>query len=182
MKYCLTLRYLALSRIDIFDIDNICPEETEISPQPKRIKMVLPILNNLEILYLSESFEIPAEHLFLLLSSPALKVIEILKCDTLTDDLLQRAASLHLFQNLAKLIISDCYLVTEKIMNVLMQESNPIKNIHMTWFECNFATNYEEIVEEWEKVKIRKNWDLEIFLKNWGYVEEEELNERDFPR
>lgn len=176
VEYCINLRSLKLFRIDNCNTDSIVPDEIEIPPQPKRIKIAMPKLNNLEILYLSEFLEILPDNLFLLLSSPTLKVIEIVKCDTLTDDLLQRVANLHSFRKLEKFIISDCYWVTGKIMNVLLvQENNLLKRINMDWINGSIATNIEKIAEGWVKEKIRRNWDLKIECKNWDLDEEDDL-------
>ncbi len=57
-------------------------------------------------------------------------------------------------------------------MNILMQDSNPLKEIEVTWYQGNLATNYEEIIDGWKKEKIRENWDLDLFCKNWDEDDE----------
>ena len=80
------------------------------------------IFHNLKKLTIQSDVTISSENLLALLSSPSLSYISILICDALTDDIFQRAMSLHSFRNLESLLVTRCQSVTKKGIDLFMQE------------------------------------------------------------
>lgn len=99
---------------------------------------------------------ISSENLITLMSSSSLKSLKVDNCDTFTDDIIQKTSNLHLFSNLEHLDVWMCDFVTEEGINVLLQESNPLKRIRI----------YSEIGKSLTKEKV-EDWKLEFALKNW---------------
>ena len=106
------------------------------SSRPKRIKFDMPKLKNLVKLCLGSCSAscrrpnscIPAENLTFLLSSPLLVEVDIRNCDTLTDEVFLAAAKSNSFCHLEELTLGGCHSITNKGVNVFMQE-NGIKKI-----------------------------------------------------
>jgi hypothetical protein len=86
----------------------------------------LPVLKNLERLVLngvpSSVPFVSSENLLTLLSSPSLSFVELQYCDTLTDEILQRANDLHSFRNLERLIICYSDSLTNKGIDILCKK------------------------------------------------------------
>ncbi len=78
------------------------------------------------------------------LSSPFLKNVSIESYTCLTDNLLRDVATTHGFQNLERIALRYRSSVTKEGIDVLMNESNPLKKIALT--DCNMLTeeNFEE--------------------------------------
>ena len=114
------------------------------------------ILMNLEVLNLKG--HIPSLHLFLLLFSPSLMCIRLNDCDTLTDEILMMISIIHKFHYLEHFEISNCNFVTEKGIDVLMQDSNALKKIGLKW--CDKVTRKN--ICDWKKKADEKNWLLSI--------------------
>jgi hypothetical protein len=73
--------------------------------------------------------KISTDDLITLMSSSSLKSIELEKCETFNDDILQQAYDQHSFPNLEYLELTKCHFVTERGINLLLKERTPLKNI-----------------------------------------------------
>jgi hypothetical protein len=137
-------------------------EEQDSSVRWKRIKAEHPILKKLEVLRLTYS-SLNSESLLLLLSSPSLRGLEITDCFELTDGILERAALLHVFQNLVEVELAFCDSLTKKGIDVLMSDKNSIKELtllfnHPARSELLMAEN----MNEWKEKSEQKNWELKL--------------------
>jgi hypothetical protein len=115
------------------------------------------VLKQLERLRLLGS-GIPREHLILLLSSPLLVKITIVRCSTFDDDILQKVARIQTFSNLEELRIVSCQTVTEKGIYVFMNAQNPL--IKIVLYLCRQISKSN--VECWERQAKKNNWQLLI--------------------
>jgi hypothetical protein len=115
------------------------------------------VLKQLERLNIVDN-GIPREHLILLLSSPLLVEITILRCTTLNDDVLLKVARIQTFSNLEELVVRGCHNVTEKGIDNFMNAQNPIKEIVL--FSCRQISKSN--VECWERQAKKNNWQLLI--------------------
>lgn len=121
------------------------------------------IFTQLEKLCLKDgSHSIPPENLVLLLLSPLLKFIEIHFCLGFTDTVIQKTANHHEFRNLEYLKLVCCNSVSERGINVLMTDRNPIKKIVLNY--CDKIT--EENVTLFVKKVNDKNWALSIWFNH----------------
>jgi hypothetical protein len=100
-----------------------------------------------------KSCEIPSENLDVLLSSPLLKSIRVELCDTLTDDHLLKIGKVN--PSLRQLSLDGCNSITEKGVNVFMQE-NEISEVFL--YSCRNISQYDAV--KWEREALQKNWDL----------------------
>lgn len=133
------------------------------SSQPKRIKFEMLKLKNLVKLCLGSCCStcrgpnscIPSENLTFLLSSPLLVEVDIRNCDTLTDDVLLTAAKLNPFLHLEELILGGCQSITNKGVDVFMQE-NGIKKVFL--IGCSKLTLGN--IVEWKVKAVEKDWNL----------------------
>ena len=94
-----------------------------------------------------ESLGFPSEMLSFLFSSPDLKSLDVYFCDALTDDVLEEASFRHQFLNLERLNLFVCDSVTKKGIDILMNESNPLREISI--YGCDMIT--KEDYEGWGK-------------------------------
>jgi hypothetical protein len=135
------------------------------SSRPKRIKLDIPKLKNLVKLSLgsccascrgpSPNSCIPSENLAFLLLSPLLVEIDIRNCDTLTDDVLLTAAQSNPFLHLVELVLGGCHSITNRSVNVFMQE-NGIKKVLL--IGCSKLT-LDNIVT-WKNKAIQNDWNF----------------------
>lgn len=131
--------------------------------RPKRMKFDMPKLKNLVKLCLGSCCAscrrsnscIPSENLTFLLSSPLLVEVDIRNCDTLTDEVFLAAAKSNSFRHLEELILGGCHSITNKGVNVFMQE-NGIKKIIL--IGCSKLT-LDDIFELKLKV-VQNDWNL----------------------
>ena len=132
-------------------------------PRPKRTKLDIPKLKKLVKLCLGSCCAscrgpnscIPSENLAFLLLSPLLVEIDIRNCDTLTDDILLTAAELNPFLRLEELILGGCHSITNRGVNVFMQE-NGIKKVLL--IGCSKLT-LDSIVK-WKNKAVQKDWNF----------------------
>lgn len=89
------------------------------------------------------------------MSSPALEDARIYDCDTLTNDVLQKAAKLNNFLNLRSLELTRCNAVSKDGIDVLMTDNNSLKLLDL------FS---RENVLDWNKQGFQKNWNLKCSL------------------
>jgi hypothetical protein len=121
------------------------------------------------------------ESLCLLLSSPSLKSIS--SCDTLTDDVLQEAANLHSFNKLESFELSECNLVTIKILDLLMKATNPLEWIWLTWKQRE-PKGFKKILCRWKKQMAKNHWNVSLSADYYDDVsdvesEDEEITDSD---
>jgi hypothetical protein len=135
--------------------------EQDSSVRWKRIKVERPILKKLEVLRLIFS-SVDSESLLLLLSSPSLRGLEITDCFELTDDILERAALLHDFRNLEKLELAYCDSLTKKGIDLLMNDSNSIKEMSLQFDVEHSELVSAENINEWKEKSEQKNWQLKL--------------------
>ena len=125
-----------------------------------------PILKYLEKLELFNLDAILTESISLLLSSPSLKYVDIFNCPAFTDNVLKRATNAHSFPNLVSYEMLHCELATHKILDILLQDnvSDHLSSIKLQWWEQKEPSNFDQIVNNWRKMKEKKRWDLKIWL------------------
>jgi hypothetical protein len=123
------------------------------------IKEKVPMFKDLKFLFCHD--DIQPDILLLLLSSPSLQHISISDCDTLSDEVLQKAANYYGFQNLQKLQLSHCNSVSGRgIEALLMVDSNPIEII--SFFGCTNLGSANNC--KWSKLIVKNNWNLKCFV------------------
>lgn len=160
-EFCPNLRFLFLVMNHTYT--TTWPEEERKPFSPKSVKME-PILKKLESLHLVcvahlwSTSVIPSESLPSLLSSPTLMHLYVKDCLTLTDEVLQKAATHHHFQNLEHLELEQCNSVTKQGIDLLMNESNPLKVIKL--WECRSLTRKN--VDDWKKKAAKKKWHVSL--------------------
>jgi hypothetical protein len=98
-------------------------------------KEVIP-LRILEVFSLSSGspnaiFVISRKLLLLLLSSPALTDISINRCFTLDDQIIEEACSRNSFKYLTRLWLSGCSNVSQKGIDLFLNEANPLDEISL---------------------------------------------------
>jgi hypothetical protein len=74
-------------------------------------------------------FVISPEILVFLLSSPALTILTIWNCHTLTDQIIEKACARNTFKDLTKLEFLNCRNVNQKGIDFFMNEMNPLSRI-----------------------------------------------------
>ena len=126
-----------------------------------------PVLQNLKVLSIPYKCTISTEFLFLLLSSPSLSKISIGYCDCLTDDLLQRVAACHSFINIDSMYLYKCNSLTKNGIDVLLQETNPLRKIELT----NNREIRNEDIKNWNEnaIWVKKNWQFNLFVIKEGF-------------
>nr|CAH0099456.1 unnamed protein product [Daphnia galeata] len=147
--------------INITAVGELCPNLQKLFLCDNRIytsmlqpKFEMKKLKDVSIYYL-KSCEIPSENLAFLLSSPLLQRINLKQCDALTDDHLLRIAKVNPF--LKVLSLRDCNSITEKGVNVFMQE-NEISKMHLS--SCRNISPCA--IMKWKREALQKNWDLHV--------------------
>lgn len=165
-KLCPNLRSLTLFRNSSYTKSK--PEETRDSFQPKKEKVELPRLKNLSVLHLNCEEDvresglrnycnpIPEENLVSLLSLPSLIDIQIAKCGSLTDVVLQRVAQFNNFPKLQVLKVISCNSVSIHGINVFMEDTNPLHTVRL--FNCELLT--DAVIREFKNFVSEKNWML----------------------
>ena len=144
--------------INITAVGKLCPILQKLFLYANRIytSMVQP---KFEMKKLKDVFitfcEIPSENLAFLLSSPLLQSISVRQCDALTDDHLFSIAKVNPF--LKVLSLTGCNSITEKGVNVFMQE-NEISVMHLT--SCRNISQCA--IMKWKREALQKNWDLRV--------------------
>jgi hypothetical protein len=119
------------------------------------------VFKQLEKLSLSvgnSSISIPREHFILLLSAPSLVDIDIAGCSMLNDDVLQEVVRVQKFHHLESLEVKKCHNVTEKGIDVFMNDQNPLKKIALRW--CRQVTKSN--VDYWKEQAKMNNWQILI--------------------
>jgi hypothetical protein len=81
--------------------------------------------------------------------------IDIRNCDTLTDDVLLTAAQSNPFLHLVELVLGGCHSITNRSVNVFMQE-NGIKKVLL--IGCSKLT-LDNIVT-WKNKAIQNDWNF----------------------
>ena len=97
-----------------------------------------------------------SEMLFFLFSSPELKSVSLFGCDALTNEVLEKAASLHKFRNLEVVYFSFCDFVSKKGIDILMNERNPLREVVLKI--CDMIT--KEHYEGWKNKVRKENLDI----------------------
>ncbi len=170
-QYCPNLRSLSLINVR-FEVESDLGivHDVNVSPQVRRQgdKPMLkqPIFKYLEKLKLFNLHEMLRESICLLLLSPSLKYVDISDCAVFTDDVLKRATNAHSFPNLVSFEMANCELATHKILDILLQDSvsDDLNSIKLQWWEQKEPSNFDQIVDNWRKIKEKKRWDLKIWL------------------
>jgi len=161
-EFCPNLGDLRLEDI----LSYTCPDEVNVSFTSKRSRkdFTLKSLTNLYICVLeyekstNESNHPSREILLFLLSSPFLSKIEILSCDTLTDNVLLAATKIHQFKNVTEIFLQNCDFVSKRGVDVFMQGGNSLKFIYL--HNCKKVN--QENINFWENQAQKKNWDFYI--------------------
>ena len=148
---CPNLRKLKLEYGRCSDFLAVDDEQSERSNYKE--KKTSQKLEELELSYV----DISSESLLTLISSSSLKSIVIRDCNTLTDDMLQEASNLNFFPNLEYFELYKCDFVTEIGINVLLEESNPLKKI-----KISTERSLTREKEDWNDKIALNNWQLEI--------------------
>jgi hypothetical protein len=102
--------------------------------------------------------------LFDLLSCPLLENVDLVFCDALTDDFLQKVMANGFLKNLKLLRLQSCHLVTKQGLDELAIKDNILKKIRIYFCEKLTGDN----VFEWHKIACDKNWELNIDFKSFG--------------
>ena len=135
--------------------------------QRQRDKLMLqePILQYLEKLNLFNLDARLTETIFLLLSSPSIKYVDIYDFPSFTGDLWQRATNSHAFPNRVSFKMSHCKLATHKILDILLQDntSHHLNKIMLEWVQKEPA-NFNQIVDKWRMEKMKKRWVVKISI------------------
>jgi hypothetical protein len=163
IELCPNLNSLTIDHCEI----PIPVEDPNNSVRRKRFKIEQPILRKLEVLRLFfSSFQFNAESLLLqLLSSPSLRILEIVVCIELTDSILERVVLLHRFQNLKHLKLAFCGSLTKKGIDFLMNENNSINSMELEINESSLITT--ENLNEWKEKSKQKNWQFNLTIRDY---------------
>ena len=163
-----------LSDVDVFFITFSCPLvkciylyrcsfrsfELSLIPLPQR---TIPPAYIENITYDGSSGgPIGREELLHLFMSPNLTNISLNYCSTLTDDILYAAFNSHEFIYLKQLTLVYCDNVSnEAFKSIFLRESNVLKYIKI--IECRQLSS-PVVMDEWNAVATRKNWDIEFIF------------------
>lgn len=172
-----------LNKVNIRVISELCPNLHILSLknnfsystaklEEKRTNMELPILKQLEELSLcalDSKSTIPRENLILLLSAPSLVQVDIERCCSLDDDVLQEVARIQKFRNLEYLEVSLCHNVTEEGMDVFLNTENPLKKIAI--YFCRQLSKSD--IECWEDHASMNNWQILFSHEEMSYAFED---------
>ena len=144
--------------INITAVGEICPNLQKLSLLENHIytsiiqpKFEMKKLKDVSISYL-KSCEIPSENLAFLLSSPLLQNIDLKQCDALTDDHLLKIGKVN--PSLRQLSLHGCNSITEKGVNVFMQENE----ICAMFLSCRSISPSARF--KWKREALQKNWNL----------------------
>ena len=99
-----------------------------------------------------------SEMLSFVLSSPELKSVSLFHCDALIDEVLEKAALIHEFRNLDIFGFYDCDCVTKKGIDILLNESNPLRKLAVN--RCEMITKQEFM--EWVKKARQENLEIKF--------------------
>jgi hypothetical protein len=72
---------------------------------------------------------------------------------------LQEAANLHSFNKLESFELSECNLVTIKILDLLMKATNPLEWIWLTWKQRE-PKGFKKILCRWNKKMAKNHWNV----------------------
>lgn len=160
VEFCPNLRFLHLVMNQSYE--TAWPEEERKPFTSRRQTKGPPALMKLEsihlvcVSHLCPASVIPSENLPMLLSSPALVLIYIKDCRTLTDEVFRKAIEAHRFPHLEHLELEQCNGVTKQAIDLLMTGDNPLKAIKL--WECSGITRQN--VADWQKRANQKKWGL----------------------
>lgn len=150
--------------VDIPAIVESCPNLQSLTVSVQRLKTTWskseetptrnPVSDQLAILDLNGS--VTTENLVALLSSPSLAHVRLSNCSALTDEILHGAAHQHSFRNLEYLKLYHCPSVSKEGIDILFRDTNPLKEIHLTW--CERIKDKDWIT--WNEILDKHNWDL----------------------
>lgn len=150
--------------VDIPAITESCPNLQSLTLSVKRFKTTWsksdekrtrnPVSEQLAFLDVNGS--VTTENLVALLSSPSLVHVRLSNCSALTDEILHKTARQHSFGNLEYFKLFHCPSVSRKGIDILFQDTNPLKEIQLTW--CEKIKNQDWI--NWKEIMGKKNWDL----------------------
>ena len=163
-EYCPNLRFLFLVMNHSYSLAWPEEERKPFTSKPIKIDPELKKLESLHLVCVSHLWStsvIPSESFPSLLSSPELVHLYVKDCVTLTDEILQKAALLHQFENLKHLELEQCNSVTKQGIDSLMNENNPLKVIKL--WECRSITRQN--VFDWNKMTKKKKWKV---LVEWS--------------
>ena len=168
-QYCPNLRSLSLSNVILEEGDSDIDDYVNVIPQVRRQRNKLmlkqSIFKYLEKLTLFNLHEMLRQSLCLLLLSPSLKYVDINYCATFTDDvgLLQRATNAHSFPNLVSFEI--CLIGNWRPILLLQDNvSDHLNSIKLEWWKQKEPSNFDQIIDNWRKMKEKNRWDLKIWL------------------
>ena len=178
-KYLEEMRLVAMNEIDVSAIAKHCSNLRSLTLLNSRyVKHSLPQFSkclhqliNLEHLEVGRRFwpvEAPmaSDLSILLLSSPSLVLLEITEINELSDEVIERAAVLHGFPKLEKLMLEKCPNVSENSIDLLLNSNAPIKKIVL--HSCHKVKPKES--KRWSKMARDKNWELSITITDRPYV------------
>ena len=122
------------------------------------MKDKLPLFKNLKTLFCEG--DIQPDILLCLLSSPLLHRLVVHYCETFSDEVLQKAADFHGFQNLQVLDLFGCNSVSKRGIEALLVDSNPLHKISLCF--CKNLSSWEWL----RSMIVRRNWNVECMLLN----------------
>jgi hypothetical protein len=122
------------------------------------MKDKLPLFKNLKTLFCEG--DIQPDILLCLLSSPLLHRLVVHYCETFSDEVLQKAADFHGFQNLQMLDLFGCNSVSKRGIEALLVDSNPLHKISLCF--CKNLSSWEWL----RSMIVRRNWNVECMLLN----------------
>lgn len=150
--------------VDIQAIIESCPNLQSLTVSVQRLKTTWskseetptrnPVSDQLAFLDLYGS--VTTENLVALLSSPSLAHVRLSNCPALTDEILHGAAHQHSFRNLEYFKLYHCPSISKKGIDILFRDTNPLKEIHLTW--CERIKDIDWIT--WKELLDKHNWDL----------------------
>ena len=86
-------------------------------------------------------------------------------CNTLTDNVIQRAAKIHSFRNLECLHLFHCNLITKKGIDIFLKDSNPLREIKVCSLNYHSGFTKEDLID-WNNnaIWIQKNWQFQLIF------------------
>ncbi len=157
VEYCPKLEFLKLDDTGEYITAPLDVERNS----SKRMKKDL-TLKNLKVLELccdsDGDYDISAEGLDMLLSSPALVKLSLDLCATVDDSIVRKAFDLHQFRNLQSLRVSHCHAVTGQAIYMLISEKNYLTKIEIDG--CELLT--KDFAEELVMFTSQNSWDVDI--------------------
>ena len=108
-------------------------------PNPKRTKRETRIFEQLENLRIQSE---DSENLISILSAaPALTHLVFDHCDNITDEILQKVFEYHSFPNLRELELKGLHYLTNKGIDLFMNERNALEKIKLQYCDTLFPAN-----------------------------------------